>query len=64
LPLWYLLIASLVSSNLPKRQLEDTKEAIRRYQRGNQKIPKTRSEDTKEAIIRYQKGNQTIPKKR
>jgi hypothetical protein len=32
---------------IPKRQSEDTKEAIGRYQRGNQKIPKRQSEDTR-----------------
>jgi hypothetical protein len=64
LPLWYLLIASLVSSDcLFGIQSEDTKEAIRRYQRGNQKIPKRQSEDIKEAIRRYQRGIQKIPKR-
>jgi hypothetical protein len=53
----------LVSSNCLFGKLEDTKEAIRRYQRGNQKIPKRQSEDTKEAFRRYQRGNQKIPKR-
>jgi hypothetical protein len=45
---------------IPKRSSEDTKEVIRRYQRGHQKIPKRSSEDTKEVIRRYQRGHQKL----
>jgi hypothetical protein len=42
---------------------ENTKEVIRRYQRGHQKLPKRSLEDTKEVIRRYQRGHQKIPKR-
>ena len=54
---------------IPKRSSEDTKEVIRRYQRGHQKIPKRSSEDTKEVIRSCdsrrdrQNNGQRIPKR-
>jgi hypothetical protein len=42
------------------RKSEDTKEEIRRYKGGNQKIQRRKSEDTKEEIRRYKGGNQKI----
>ena len=49
----------VISSDI---HIEDTKGAIRGYQRGYQKIPKGLSKDTKGAIRRYQRGYQKKPK--
>jgi hypothetical protein len=45
---------------MPKGQSEDNKGAIRRYQRGNQKIPKEQSE----AVNRRSTDNTMVKRKR
>jgi hypothetical protein len=45
---------------MPKGQSEDTREVIRRYQRGNQKMPKEQSE----AVNRRSTDNTMVKRKR